>query len=130
MSFASRLTHTVHLVRDVPGATDDEYGQPVTVTEIGENFRAAIQPKTAREIALVTQAGAAYTDTTIFCLPRLMTTADKIVHVAASCPVPAAADLPDGTYELSGVRNAAGLGHHLEVDARVIGTGAAAVEGS
>ena len=130
MSFASRLIHTVHLERDVATGTEDEYGQPVNETEVGENFRAAIQPKTAREVALVTQAGAPFTDTTIFCLPRVMTTADKIVHDASSCPVVAARDLPDGTYELSGIRNAAGLGHHLELDAKVIGAGAAAVEGS
>lgn len=122
MPIGDRLTHIVHLVRDVDAGSDDEYGQPVTVEEVGEDFRAAIQPKTAREIALISQAGAAIGDWTIFLLPRVVTPADKVIHESSACPVREGADLPDATFELTGVRNAAGLGHHLELDARLVGS--------
>ncbi len=122
MPISDRLTHVVHLVRDVTTGTDDEYGQPTTTLDVGEDFRAAIQPKSAREIALISQAGAAIGDWTIFLLPRVVTPADKVIHESEVCPVREEADLPDATFELTGVRNAAGLGHHLELDARLIGS--------
>jgi hypothetical protein len=125
----SLLNHVVHLERDVDTGDEDEYGHATTAPSIGQDFRAAIQPKSAREVALLSQAGADIADWTIYLLPRDVDTADKIVHVSADCPVREAADLPDATFELSGIRNAAGLGHHLEADARLVGN-AAVVAGS
>jgi hypothetical protein len=123
------LNHVVHLERDVDSGTEDEYGHSTTIPSVGEDFRASIQPKSAREVALISQAGAPIGDWTIFLLPRDVDTADKIVHDSSTCPIREAADLPDATFELTGVRNAAGVGHHLEVDARLVGT-VAAVAGS
>jgi hypothetical protein len=129
MSFDSLLTHTVHLERRAETGTSDDYNQPEIAPEIGEPFMAAIQPRTAREMALISQAGAPVSDHTIFMRARLVASGDRIVHDATTCPVPAVSDLASASFELSGVRNAAGIGHHLEVDARLIGT-TLAIEGS
>lgn len=122
MSFDSLLTHTVHIERDVDTGSEDEYGQPTSRTETGENFKAAIQPRSAREMALLTQAGAPLSDHSIFMRARLLSQADKIVHDSTICALPETRDLPTATFEIDGIRNAAGLGHHLEVDARLVGT--------
>jgi hypothetical protein len=122
VGIADRLNHVVHLERDETTGTEDDYGHAVTAPATGEDFRANIQPKSAREVALLSQAGAAIGDWTIFTLPRLIVPADKVIHDSSTCPVAEAADLPDATFELTGVRNAAGLGHHLEIDARLVGS--------
>lgn len=124
MSFDSLLTHTVHIERDVTLGTEDDYGQPETTTEIGEPFKASIQPRSAREMALTTQAGAPVSDHTIFMRTRLLDTADKIVHDSSDCSVAETGDFADVVFEITGIRNAAGLGHHLEVDANLIGASA------
>lgn len=122
MSFDSLLTHIVHIERDVETGADDDYGQAVTRPEVGQNFKAAIQPRSAREMALLTQAGAPLSDHTIFMRARLLAQSDKIVHDSTLCALPETRDLPTATFEIDGIRNAAGLGHHLEVDARLVGT--------
>lgn len=130
MPIGDRLGHTVHLERDVDAGTEDDAGQPETENEVGEDFPAAIQPKSAREAALISQAGVPVGDWTIFTLPRLISTADKVVHDSSVCPMPEGADLPDATFELQAIRNAAGLGHHLEIDARLVGSAVTGVAGS
>lgn len=129
MSLAAMLDHRVHIRRDADTGPDDDYGHPVTVAEIGETFAAAIQPKGAREVAALSQAGTPIGDFTLYLLPRRLTTADAIVHDSSGCPKPDAQDLPDCRFEITGIRNAAGRGHHLEADVRMIGV-TAGVEGS
>lgn len=124
------LNHVVHLERDVDSGIEDDYEVPATTLEVGENFNASIQPKSIREVAQIAQAGANVGDWTLFVLPRRIDTSDKIVHVSEDCPIREAADLPDAVFELTGVRNAAGVGHHLEIDARLVGSPAYAVAGS
>lgn len=128
MTFSALLDHRVHIVRRVDGV-DDSYGQPTQTDEIGETFAAAIQPKSVREVVAISQAGAAIGDYTIFLAPRLLTEADVIVHDTATCPKPDVADFADCRFEVTGVRNAAGIGHHLEVDVRLTGA-SGGVEGS
>lgn len=121
MSIGSRLTHTVTIERfSSSGDPDDdtEYGQPVRTPSTLATIKAAIQPKSDREIALTTQAGAALADYRIYVLPTDLTTADAIVHDAQDCPM--RPDLPDGRFQIVGVPDAAGLGHHLEVDAKLV----------
>lgn len=118
MSFGSRLTHTVSIVRKSDAHTLDDYGQPVTSDEVIETVKAAIQPRRENEQAAVSQAGPAVANYVIFMFPTDITTADAIVHDQDVCPL--VADLPTGRFELQGVPNAAGLGHHLEVQARLI----------
>lgn len=121
MSFASLLDHRVYISRDVSTGADDEWGQPTTVVEVSGPFAASIQPKRVREVALVSSAGANIGEYTIFMQPRRVSAADAIIHDESACGKPGASDYPDLRFEVTGVRNAAGRGHHLEVDARLIG---------
>lgn len=88
----------------------DDYGQPTrTFAELAA-VPGLIQPKTAREIALASQAGAAIGNHTIFLDRRDLTTADRIRDVTDDDAGP--------LYQVLGVRdfNFGGL-PHLEVDA-------------
>jgi head-tail adaptor len=118
MSFGSRLTHTVDIIRETDSGTLDDYGQPVTTEAVLATVKAAIQPRSQREIALISQGGAAVSDHVIYLFPTELTSADAILHDSADCPV--LKDLPTSRFEVIGVPNAAGLGHHLEVAARVV----------
>lgn len=125
MSFGSRLTHTVTVVRSSTSGDpddDDDYGQPTETEGTHATIKAAIQPMSQREAAeavLTTQAGATVADHRIYIFPMDITTGDAIVHEAQSCPM--RPDLPDSRYEITGVPDAAGLGHHLELDVKLIG---------
>jgi hypothetical protein len=117
VSFASRLEHTVAIVRRTSsGETDygaDEFSEAVLAT-----VKAAIQPKDERELALSTQAGAGVSDHTIYLLPTDLVGSDYILHDQGDCPM--TSDLPHMRFEIEGIRNAAGKGHHLEVNARAV----------
>lgn len=123
VSIGARLTHTVTVVRGSSSGDpddDDEYGQPVETEATHATVKAAIQPLSVdRETLLTTQAGATSADHRIYLLPMDITTADAIVHEAQACPL--RPDLPDARYEITAVPDAAGLGHHLEVEAKLIG---------
>lgn len=110
MSFADRLRHSLVLERPVAGA-DDGYGQATQTWTAIRSLPGLVQPKTAREIALLSQAGAVVSEQTIYLLPGDVRAADRIRF-----------EPDDGRrYELTGVRDAAGLGHHLECDAKIVG---------
>jgi head-tail adaptor len=89
----------------------DAYGQPTRTFAILAAVRGLIQPKTQREMALSTEAGAAIGDHTIFLGRRDITTADRIRDVTDSDAGP--------LYQVVGIRdfNFGNLAH-LEVDAR------------
>ena len=119
MSYGSRLLHELTVMRGTAG-TSDEYNQPsVTFASVG-TVRALPQPKTIQEQALISQAGAVVGDWTIFTEIADIRESDRLVHNAATCPMRSIADLPSGTFQPTGVRNAAGIGHHLEIDASLI----------
>ena len=69
MSFGSRLTHTVSIVRKADAHTLDDYGQPITSDEVIDTVKAAIQPRRENEQGAVSQAGAATADHVIFLFP-------------------------------------------------------------
>jgi hypothetical protein len=124
MPIETLLTHRVSRIRrigvldDEGQPTTDEYGQPLSVEDAEPGIAVAIQPKTAREAAAFHQAGAAISTHTIYAVDRTILAADAIYHDPDACPV--VKDLPRGRYELSGVPDAAGLGHHLEIDATLV----------
>lgn len=124
MGIGRFLNHTVSLVRyegTLDGADPvlDAHGQPVrTAGTVAMNVAAGIQPKSAREIAAISQAGASVADHSIYLLPRIVTTADLIVHDPDDCPV--VQDLPQQSYQVTAVPDAVGAGHHLELDARLV----------
>lgn len=120
MSFAGLLRHKLIIERpyqvfDAGDPALDDYGQPVRQYETLAHVRGLVQPRSAREqaareVALVSQAGAAISDHTIFLLPTDLTTADRIRY-----------DPDDGrSYEVMSIRDGGGQGHHLEVGARLI----------
>ena len=89
----------------------DEYGQPVYAWATLATVAGTIQPKSATEVALQSQAGATMTDTVIYLMPTDVVAADRIrLDADASGPY----------YEITGVRDAAGRGDHLELDARLV----------
>lgn len=126
MGFDRFLNHRVSIVREVVtldgsgNPTLDSYGQPVvSAVTLASSVAAGIQPKSARERAALNQAGVAASDHTIFLRPRDVSTADTIVHDADTCPL--TTDLPTSTYQVVGLPDAAGAGHHLEVAATLVG---------
>lgn len=129
MSISRFLTHRVSIIRRVAVLVDDEpsldeYGQPITAESTTTDVPASIQPRTARERAEISQGGAAVSDHRIYMLPLDIGTADLIVHDPDDCPM--WTDLPLGRYEVMGVPDAAGAGHHVEIEARLVGSASSA----
>ena len=115
MSFAGLLVHPLAIVTPVaatPGS-DDEYGQPTPGTPEVVQVNGMVQPKTAREISQVNQAGAEYSDHTIYLLPRRLS-ADAYIR-----------DDPDAgrRFDIVGIRSFEfGSAPHLEVDVKLVGS--------
>lgn len=114
MTFAALLVHPLAVV--TPTTPDDEdvddYGQPVAGTPAVVTVRGMVQPRTAREAALVSQGGAPFGDHTIFLPPMRLSSAAYI------------RDDPDSgrRFEIVGVRSFEfGTQPHLEVDAKLVG---------
>lgn len=118
MPIGTRLTHTVAIVRATATGAYDDYNQPTETEAELATVKAAIQPRTEQEMALVSQAGAGVGDHVIFMLPIDVAGADAIVHDQGDCPM--TDDLPSMRFEITGIANAAGLGHHLEIEARAV----------
>jgi hypothetical protein len=124
VSFAGLLVHPLAIVTPVIPDPDnvDEYGQPVQTTPDVDQVMGMVQPKTAREIAQVNQAGAEFSDHTIFLLPRRIP-GDAWIR-----------DDPDAgrRFDIVGVRSFEfGSAPHLEVDVKLVGsTEGPTVEGS
>jgi hypothetical protein len=98
-------------VREVDDAglpTVDDYGQPVTTPTTVATVPGLIQPRRAREVALSSQAGAAIGNHVGYLDPLAgLTTHDWI-------------EMGGVRYDILAVPDAAGLGHHLELDLRAV----------
>jgi hypothetical protein len=129
MAFADLLDHQVYIERKVGTGTETDYGHEVTTIETSALFAAAIQPKTARELALTTQDGPPIGDFNIFIEERVVGNQEAIIHATSLCPKADEVDYADSRFEILGVRNETGRGHHLALDARLIGQ-PGGVEGS
>lgn len=113
MSLANRLIHRLAIVTPtIPDPEDvDEEGNIVHGDPDVVAVRGLIQPKTAREIASLSQGGVEIGDYTIFLLPR---TLDGSAYIR---------DDPEGLrrFDVTGVRSFEfGRSPHLEVDARLV----------
>jgi hypothetical protein len=88
VSFDARMLHSLAIVRTARDGTPDEWGQPTPGTPtVVATFRGLIQPNSAREIALISQAGAEVSDHTLFCRPWtsvVATTSDSSPMTAAA----------------------------------------------
>jgi hypothetical protein len=122
VSFRSLLRHRLVAVRrtlsDDPADRDD-YGQPTVTGTATIPFRGRVSPKSVRETALVSQAGAQIGDHTIFAEPFDLAGSD---YIAFADPADPTQEDPgdDRRYEVTGIRDAAGQSHHLEIDARLV----------
>lgn len=118
MSFAALLVHPLAIVEPVYQVTDDDYGQPERDDPAVSLVRGMVQPKTAREIALTSQAGAELSDHVIFLQPR------RIAAGAWIADADADGVLAGGRrFDITGVRSIEfGSAPHLEVDARLVGS--------
>lgn len=108
MPIADRFIHTLAIVIPTEDGEDD-YGQPEAGEPLVEETVGLIQPKSAREVAAVSQAGAALSDHVIFLAPRDLPGAAYVRF-----------EPDDGDrYQIVGVRRFAfGRNPHLEVDAK------------
>ena len=111
MPISDRLVHLLTIVTptDDVGDATDEYGQPIPGIPTTVLVRGLIQPKTTREVALISQGGPALSDHTIFLLPQVVSTLAYIRY-----------EPDDGDrYQIVGVRYFNfGRTPHLEVDAK------------
>lgn len=105
MSFASRLIHTVAIERATDGAVDD-YNNPSRTFAAIATVGALIQPKSGRELAQLNDAGRVRGEYRVFMPITDVTEGDHLVR-----------QTPAEVYEITFVADAAGVGHHLELDA-------------
>ena len=113
MSFEGLLIHKLAVERATSG-TLDEYGQPTRSYATLATFRGRIEPKSAREVAALSGAGAVVSDHTLYARPRDLRESDRVRF-----------DPSDGRlYEITGIRDMAGARHHLTVDLTLIEAGA------
>lgn len=118
MSFDALLRHTLVIKRNVqttvpvhvpPEPTDgdpvfDEYNQPVMAETTVATVAGRIQPKTAREVVLLAQAGAVVSTHTGFIRP--------LAGLDTGCWIESGGI----RYDIVGMPDAAGHGHHTELE--------------
>jgi hypothetical protein len=113
MPISDRLVHDLAIVTptDDVGTATDAYGQPVAGEPTVTLVSGLIQPKSAREVQLISQAGAQLSDHTIFLLRTAPVENASYIRFATD----------DGDrYEVVGIRDFAygTVSDHLEVDCR------------
>ena len=89
---------------DAGSATTDDYGQPVYAPEVLTTVDGRIRPRTAREVPLTSQAGTAVSTHIGDLYP--------VAGLTTACWI-----VSDGIrYDITGMSDAAGAGHHLMLD--------------
>lgn len=109
MSFDSLLVHDLVIRRMASTGTLDDWGQPVTAVADVAEVRGNVQPRAVREMALASQAGVPVGDHVAFLRP--------LEGIAQDCWI----EYAGARYDIVGIRDAAGRGHHLEIDLRRVG---------
>lgn len=106
---AALLRHHLVIERAING-TEDERGMPAQTWSTLSEVRGLVQPKSARELAQLSQGGPVASDHTGYLLPTDVKESDRIRF-----------EPDDGRrFEITGVRDAAGIGHHLELDLNLV----------
>ena len=100
------LPHTLTIQRSTDGAIDDRGVAAQTWADLAE-VRGWVQPKSARELAQLSQAGPVTSTHSVYLWLTDVTAADRLVY--------------DGdTYQVTGIIDEAGVGHHLKLDCRLV----------
>lgn len=108
MSFDDLLRHTLVIKRNVATGATDEYGQPVATTSTLATVAGLIQPRKAQEVALLSQAGAVASTHVGFMYP--------LAGLGTDCWI----ELDGVRYDVTGIHDAAGQAHHLQLDLRAV----------
>lgn len=110
MSFDDRLVHSLVIERPTDGVVDDYNDSVVTYATLAE-VPGLIQPMTVDEVAQLNSAGAT--------LSRFKGYV-RITEIQPSDRVRIASGPMAGTYEIDGVLDEAGIGHHYKLFARQV----------
>jgi hypothetical protein len=111
-AFDATLVHSLALVRTPrDSGTPDEWGQPTAgPPAVVDTFYGLIQPLSARELGLVSQAGASVSDHTLFCRPLDIRGGDYVRF-----------EPDDGRrYDVITVPDVGGQADHLECGLRMV----------
>lgn len=118
----SLLRHSLVRVSDVPSAVLDpdgeDRGHRATTATDGATYRGLIQPRSARERASVASSDVNIGTHRIYLEASALGVVDVDDRLRKDAVAPDA-DLA-GTYRIVAIANAAGQGHHLEIDAELI----------
>jgi len=100
------LPHVLIIQRAAAGTADDR-GVPAQTWATLATVSGWVQPRSVRELAQLSQGGPVVSDMTIYLWPTDIAEADRIVWGTA-------------TYQVDGVHDEAGIGHHYRVDAHLV----------
>jgi head-tail adaptor len=103
VSIASRYRHTLVVKRMVATGAVDDYGQPVTSLVTVATVPGLVQPRSAREVALASQAGAV--------IGTHVGYLDPLAGLGTDCWI----EYGGVRFDILSMPDAAGLGHHLEL---------------
>lgn len=102
-----RLIHTITIQRNTPGAVDDR-GVPAQSWATLATARAWVQPKSSRELMQLSQSGPVASTHSVYIEPGTgIRESDRI-------------SFGGNTYQIDGIRDEAGMGHHDKVDAHLV----------
>lgn len=111
MSFAGLLRHRVQLRRHVDTGNVDGRGQPITTEEAVGTYRTRIQQLSARELAILSQAGAVVGDHRLYFL-----VSTPVTTAMVAVPQPADGRL----FEINRINDLGGEGRYLEAFATLV----------
>lgn len=111
MALADRLPHTVVIERATRGARD-EHGVPAEAWATLATVAGWLQPRLRREATEATEGGAVRGDHLLILLPTDVHEHDRVVVSGTD------GGRLDGTYGITAVIDAAGKGHHLELECK------------
>lgn len=103
MSFDDLLRHTLVVKRLAASGTLDANGQPLTTETTVATVAGRITPKSAREVALASQAGAVIGSHTGYVRP--------LAGLGTDCWI----ESGGVRYDVVSIADAGGQGHHLEL---------------
>lgn len=102
-----RLPHTITIQRNTPGAVDDR-GVPAQVWATTTTAQAWVQPKSVREIQQLSQGGPVVSTHSIYVEPAASVNENDRISYGSK------------TYQIDGIKDEAGIGHHLKLDCHLV----------